>query len=129
MRQTNTAFLAKLGWRLLTEPMSLWSRVVHAKYCENRCDLEMFKDKKNASNAWRGIMSSVDIVRKGVNMAVGNGQKTLFRQHNWANNKPLLETAIVEPPLQLQNMAVHEMWDRQGGGSGMFSQISYLGRI
>lgn len=88
MRQTNTAFLTKLGWRLLMEPNSLWSRVLHAKYCDDRCDLDMFKEK-NVSNAWRGIMSSVDIVRKGMNMAVGNGQKTFFWHHKWASDKTL----------------------------------------
>ena len=43
---------------------------MRAKYCDNRCDIDMFKEKANASNAWRGIISSIDIVRKGINMAV-----------------------------------------------------------
>lgn len=101
MRQTNTAFLAKLGWRLLTEPKSLWSRVMRAKYCDDRCDLDMFKEKKNASNAWRGIMSSVDVVRKGINIAVGNDQRTFFWHHKWALDKTLMEVAVVEPPLHI----------------------------
>lgn len=111
MRQTNNAFLAKLGWRLLTEPTALWSRVMRAKYCDNWCDLDMFKEKSNASNAWRGIMSSVDVVRKGVNMAVGNGQQTFFWHHKWASDKTLLEEAVVEPPIHIQDMTVKEMWD------------------
>ena len=106
MRQANTAFL---------EPSSLWSRVVRAKYCDNRCDLDMFKDKQNASNVWRGIMSSVDVVRKGVNMAVGNGHKTFFWHHRWVIDKPLLDVAIAEPPLMLQDATVREMWDRNSG--------------
>lgn len=28
IRQTNAAFLAKLGWRVLAEPETMWSRVV-----------------------------------------------------------------------------------------------------
>ena len=32
MRQVNSAFLAKLGWRILAEPQSLWARVLRAKY-------------------------------------------------------------------------------------------------
>ena len=111
MRQVNSAFLAKLGWRLLAEPQSLWSKVLRAKYCDNRCDLDMFKSRQNASNAWRGIISSVDIVRKGINMAVDNGAKTFFWHHQWATNKPLIELAIVEPPIHLQDVTVKEMWD------------------
>lgn len=115
MRQSNSAFLAKLGWRLLAEPSALWSRVLRAKYCEGRCDLDMFKEKQNASNAWRGIMSSVDIVRKGVNMAVGNGHTTFFWHHRWVLNKPLIELVRAEPPVQLQDATVREMWDVNTG--------------
>lgn len=36
-RETNAAFLTKLGWRLLVEKDKLWSEVLQAKYCQNRC--------------------------------------------------------------------------------------------
>lgn len=49
-RQTNAAFLTKLGWRVLTEPNALWSRVLRSKYCKGRCDLDMFERKANMSN-------------------------------------------------------------------------------
>lgn len=32
-RQANSAFLTKLGWRVLTEPNALWARVLRSKYC------------------------------------------------------------------------------------------------
>lgn len=111
MRQSNSAFMAKLGWRVLSEPQSLWSRVLRAKYCDNRCDIDMFKDKTNASNAWRGILSSVDVIRKGLNMAVGNGSKTFFWHHRWATKEPLLTLTSREPPLNIQDMTVKELWD------------------
>lgn len=111
-RQAKAAFIAKLGWRLLAEPNSLWSRVLRAKYCDSICDLDMFKEKQNASHTWRGIMSSVDVVRKGVNMAMGNGQNFFFWHHRWVIDKPLLEVAVTEPPPQLQDATVREMWDR-----------------
>ena len=115
MRQVNSAFLAKLGWRVLAEPTSLWSRVLRAKYCDNRCDVDMFQMKQNASNAWRGIMSNIDVVRKGINVAVGNGAKTFFWHHKWATTRPLIELAIREPPLQIQDVTVNELWDPQVG--------------
>ena len=115
MRQVDSAFLAKLGWRLLVEPTSLWSRVLRAKYCDNRCDMDMFQARNNAFNAWRGIMSNIDVVRKGINMVVGNGAKTFFWHHKWATNRPLIEMAILEPPLQLQDATVKELWSPQVG--------------
>lgn len=83
MRQANSAFLAKLGWRVLAEPQALWSRVLRVKYCENRCDVDMFQKCANASNAWKGILENIDIVRKGINSAVGNGARTFFWHHRW----------------------------------------------
>lgn len=41
-KQANAAFLTKLGWRILSEPNALWSRVIRAKYCARRCDVDMF---------------------------------------------------------------------------------------
>ena len=51
MRQVNTAFLMTLGWRLLTEQESLWSRVLRFKYCKGRCHMDMFLERTNVSNA------------------------------------------------------------------------------
>lgn len=58
-RQTNVAFLTKLGWRVLTEPNTLWSRVLRNKYCKGRCDIDTFTPKNNMSNVWRGITEHV----------------------------------------------------------------------
>ena len=115
MRQVNAAFLAKLGWRVLAEPTALWSRMLRAKYCDNRCDIDMFREKANSSNAWWGIVQNIDIVRKGINMAVGNGARTFFWHHRWATEKPLIELTIVSPPLRIQDLTVGEMWDSNIG--------------
>ena len=115
MRQTNSAFLAKLGWRLLTEPNALWARILRSKYCEDRCDIDMFKEKANCSNAWHGIMSSIDIVRKGLSMTVGNGERTFFWHHRWATSTPLIDMANPKPPLSAQDKTVKELWDPNVG--------------
>lgn len=77
--QSNTAFLTKLGWRVLTEPNKLWSRVLRAKYCKGRCDIDMFEPKQNMSNVWQGITESAKLVCEGSRTAVGSqvgNQKT-----------------------------------------------------
>lgn len=66
MRQANAAFLSKLGWRILVEPNTLWARVLRNKYCDGKFYLEMFKHKPNSSNAWKGIVENIDILRQGV---------------------------------------------------------------
>lgn len=48
------------------------------KYCEGSCDVEMFRCKGECSIAWRGIMDNIDVLKKGISMAVGNGNNTSF---------------------------------------------------
>jgi len=36
MRQLNSAYLMKLGWRLTTEPSALWARILKEKYSRGR---------------------------------------------------------------------------------------------
>ena len=55
MRQANSAFLTKLGWRLLTKRDKLWSRVLCVKYYKGRCDIDMFEPKQDCFNTWQGI--------------------------------------------------------------------------
>ncbi|KAJ8430841.1 hypothetical protein Cgig2_034168 [Carnegiea gigantea] len=62
---------------------NLWSRVVKAKYCHGRCDLEMFEAEQDASNLWVGVVESASYIRKGVRIEIGNGQTTSFWRHNW----------------------------------------------
>lgn len=88
-RQANSAFLTKLGWRVLTEPQALWSRVLRAKHCKGRCDVDMFNPKPNMSNVWNGITENAKLLGEGTRIAVGNGARTLFWDHKWATSKPL----------------------------------------
>lgn len=53
--QANSTFLTKLGWRMLVEPESLWSRVLRHKYCKGHSDIDMFAPTKNMSNVWKEI--------------------------------------------------------------------------
>lgn len=73
MRQTNTTFMERMGWRLIKEPDSLWSRVVRNKYCNGRCDWDMISKKANASNLWNGIIKARDPLMQGLRSAVGDG--------------------------------------------------------
>ncbi|KAL2935657.1 hypothetical protein RDABS01_018775 [Bienertia sinuspersici] len=115
MRQANVTFLSKLGWRFLAEPNSLWSRVIRQKYGEGKCSVDISQHKQNASNVWRGMVENVNILKKGVSMAVGNGKQTLFWQHSWAGTQPLIEVVTRDPPTQILDCNVRDMWDHELG--------------
>ncbi|KAJ8440420.1 hypothetical protein Cgig2_017653 [Carnegiea gigantea] len=78
MCHANSAFLTKLGWRLLTEWDKLWSRVLYAKYCKGRCNMDMFEPKQDYSITWQGILENTHRLKKGAKAKVGNGRRTLF---------------------------------------------------
>lgn len=114
-QQANDAFLTKLGWRVLSEPNALWSRVIRAKYCKGRCDIDMFTSKSGASNVWRGITENSRLLCEGLKMAVGNGRSTLFWNHAWATDKPLSNHVLQPIPPELAGATVDEMWDHSTG--------------
>ena len=78
MRQLNSAFLMKLSWRFVTEPNALWARVIRAKYCKNQ-DWGLIAARRNScSNAWRGMMETLEWTKRGVGVVVGDGRQTKF---------------------------------------------------
>ena len=115
MRQVNTAFMMKLGWRLITKQGSLWSRILRSKYCNGRCDLDMFQERSNSSNAWRGILDGVPLLRHGIRVEIGNGKHTSFWHHNCALNKPLGLLATSPIPPSSIDLTVSDCWDVNHG--------------
>ncbi|XP_074298106.1 uncharacterized protein LOC141628922 [Silene latifolia] len=109
-RQANAAFLTKLGWRVLAEPQSLWSRVLQAKYCNNRCDIDIFQPKSNMSNVWAGISSQSKTIVRGTATAVGNGRRTLFWDHAWVDGVCLSDNVLAPIPENILGAIVSEMW-------------------
>jgi len=99
MRETNAALFTKLGWRLLIEKDMLWSKVLRAKYCNNRCDIGMFESQADASNTWRGILEKAKRLKHGIRTEVGNGNKTLFWYHNWIDSTPLCQHTTQQIPI------------------------------
>ncbi|KAK9084133.1 hypothetical protein Scep_030604 [Stephania cephalantha] len=72
LRSFNLAMLAKQGWRLLTQPDALASRVLKAKYYP-RGDLLNAKIGHNPSFTWRGIYAAKGILVQGCRWKVGSG--------------------------------------------------------
>lgn len=67
----NDALLAKVGWRLITEPHSLLAQVLLDKYARY-CSFLDCTIPTSASHGWRSILAGRDILRKGLSWAVGN---------------------------------------------------------
>ena len=62
----NLAFMAKLGWSLVSEKQNLWARVVAGKYIRGEAGFHKLLHKPTSSNIWKGKASASSILNKGV---------------------------------------------------------------
>ncbi|KAL2944461.1 hypothetical protein RDABS01_032808 [Bienertia sinuspersici] len=75
----------------------------------------MISHKQNSSNLWKGIAENAQVIRKGIQTAIGNGKGTLFWDHNWVINQALIDVSVKDFPQELLGATVSEMWDPNTG--------------
>ena len=122
MRQLNTTFLMKLGWRLNSEPIALWARILKEKYCRGR-DMNSLADRRiSCSNAWRGILETRDLLNQGLGIAIGDGQQTEFWNKKWLDGKILAQQAAQPISEEHQLKRVSDYW--QPGMGWDWTQLS-----
>ncbi|XP_028120068.1 uncharacterized protein LOC114317531 [Camellia sinensis] len=87
-RDNNAALLAKLGWKILTDPNKLWCKVLQAKYLKNNSIYDWPMERR-ASHIWKSICNCRTILRKGVKWNVGNGESISLWYNWWCGQQPL----------------------------------------
>ena len=97
------------------ENNKLWAKVIISKYMKGSANVSKLVEKKRASNVWRGIVSVAHIIQQGESMVIWNGKNTFFWRDKWLGNKPLMELAIKEIPMNLSYCVVHEYWEKERG--------------
>jgi hypothetical protein len=78
----NQDFLAKQGWRLLTDPNSLCARVLKAKYFKDG-DFLSASCPKRASYTWKGMIYGSKLLRERLVWRIGNGESISIADDNW----------------------------------------------
>lgn len=78
LKSFNLALLEKQGWRLQISTSSLFYKVYKAKYFPE-CDFVEANLGSQPSYAWRSIMATQSLVRRGMRWQVGDGE----RIHIW----------------------------------------------
>ncbi|XP_019172094.1 PREDICTED: uncharacterized protein LOC109167528 [Ipomoea nil] len=112
LREFNLALLAKQGWRILANPLSLVSRILKARYFPsvNFLDAPL---GHNPSYIWRSIRASQDLLRKGVMRRVSDGKDTAVWGQPWLLDitNPCLLTHEIE---ELKDARVSNLLDGNG---------------
>ena len=97
MKEMNVAFMAKLGWRLLTSKDELWAKVLRSKYIKGKTSLDKFSMKNISSNVWQGIIAANTLLKEGLKSRVNNGKDSLFWRDKWLGNTPIINTSLTIP--------------------------------
>ena len=82
----NEAMLAKLAWRLLHDDNSLFYKVFEARIFPRGTILEA-KDSSSASYAWKSILKGQEVILKGAQWRVGDGQQIRIWGDSWLPSK------------------------------------------
>jgi len=115
MRQLNSAYLMKLGWRFNTEPSTLWARLLREKYGRGRDMTHIMGRTPSCSNAWHGIIETMEMTNVGMGVALEDGRHTEFWNHRWLDGKKLLEHALSPIPEHLVSHRVRDFWQLDTG--------------
>jgi hypothetical protein len=82
MHTFNKALLAKQVWRLHTNPLSLLSLCLKAKYYPTT-DILQATQGSQPSYAWQSIHQAIEVIKKGSCWRIGNGQNIKIWEDNW----------------------------------------------
>jgi hypothetical protein len=78
----NLAMLARQGWRLLTQPDFLCSKVLRAKYFPTDNLLET-RAKAGISYTCRSILKGIELLKEGLIWRIGDGTKVKIWEDPW----------------------------------------------
>jgi hypothetical protein len=78
----NQALLAKQAWRMATNPSSLCSRVLKARYFIDG-DFMSARCPKKSSFTWKSILYGRELLKEGVVCRIGSGEKIKVLDDNW----------------------------------------------
>ena len=107
----NRALLAKIGWRLITNPQCLLAKVLLGKYC-HKSPFAKTKATSAISRGWRWILLGRDLLLKHLGKTIGNGETTSVWNDSWihpeTNLKPIGPVLLKDNDLMVSDLLTRE---------------------
>ncbi|CAL1408424.1 unnamed protein product [Linum trigynum] len=118
--QFNQALLAKIGWRILTEPDSLLAQVYRGKYFPNGTFLQATA-RSRPSWGWQSVLFGRQLLERGLRWQIGNGKSASLLHSNWIPqlqlDPPVVNPVIIpdggDPPVAVVICEGEGRWDEQ----------------
>lgn len=101
----NTAHLAKQAWRILSNPNTLWAKILKAIYFPNS-DFSKAETARAPSWLWRSLVEGKNFLLRHGRWAIGKGDSIRVRGDSWLWNGDLIPQ--LSPP---SDMRVNELLD------------------
>lgn len=103
----NHALLAKIGWRLHTNPDCLLAKVLMGKYC-HKTTFQKAQANSSISHGWRGILRGRDLLVEHLGKAIGDGESTSVWNDSWidpaTNLKPVGPVLLKDKDLMVSDL-------------------------
>ncbi|CAJ2660552.1 unnamed protein product [Trifolium pratense] len=107
----NLAMLGKQGWRVMSNPNILISKIYKARYFPH-CDFFDSKVGHNPSFVWRSICNSKFILKAGSRWRIGSGKDIPLLNENWlydASAVSLQQTnVLLDARLTVADIIIHD---------------------
>ncbi|XP_010419203.2 PREDICTED: uncharacterized protein LOC104704888 [Camelina sativa] len=108
IQRFNDALLAKVSWRILTNPTCLLARTLLGKYCKHSSFLTC-NVPNAASHGWRGICAGRDLIQGNTGKVIGDGKDTSVWYDHWLSFSE--QKAPMGPPnKEDQSLRVADLW-------------------
>ena len=108
----NLAMLGKHGWRFMTNPEALCTRVMKGRYFPDS-DFMQATTPKSASATWRAIVAGREALKVGLINQIGEGAATSVWNDRWIPST-ITMTPLFRPPTTLI-LTVSELIDHVNG--------------
>lgn len=123
MSKSNISFMAKMGWKLLTEPESLWASVLRGKFIQQTHFFDS-QSSPQASYTWKSIQKGKELLKKGTRWAIGDGKQTKFWTDLWVGDEPLIR--LVASHIS-ESDKLKSVWDyTDGRGNWLWEDFAHL---
>ncbi|KAM1381510.1 hypothetical protein ACFX1T_033882 [Malus domestica] len=113
----NDALLVKQCWRLISDPTSLWARVVKARYFPN-CSFWDATKGGRAYWAWTSLLVGREVIQNGSHWQIMGGHDVRVWVDRWlhsltSGHPEALGEVAVSPNLRVNSLICHESleWD------------------
>nr|XP_028964583.1 uncharacterized protein LOC114827108 [Malus domestica] len=124
-QEFNDALLAKQCWRLLTEPNSLWARVIKARYFSH-CSFWEAKKGARASWAWSSLLSGRELLASGSHWQIMGGEEVRVWVDRWlpslpsGHPMPLGSVSLTSNLRRINGLFRKQLLETRGGRTGLF---------